>query len=56
MVGNYLESRIEDEEVFREFYKLFELCIYLLQDKKNKSNYSLLTFLAEDNSKECIKY
>ena len=49
--GELFGNQIEDEEVFREFYKLFELCIYLLQDKKiNQINFTS-NLLAEDNSR-----
>lgn len=49
--GELFGNQLEDEDVFREFYKLFELCIYLLQDKKiNQINFTS-NLLAEDNSK-----
>lgn len=49
--GELFGNQLEDEEVFKEFYKLFELCIYLLQDKKiNQINFTS-NLLAEDNSK-----
>lgn len=49
--GELFGNQIEDEEVFREFYKLFELCIYLLQDKKiNQINFTS-NLLAEDNNR-----
>lgn len=49
--GELFGNQIEDEEVFGEFYKLFELCIYLLQNKKiNQINFTS-NLLAEDNSK-----
>ncbi len=49
--GELFGNQIEDEEVFKEFYKLFELCIYLLQDKKiNQINFTS-NLLAEDNSR-----
>lgn len=49
--GELFGNQIEDEEVFEEFYKLFELCIYLLQNKKiNQINFTS-NLLAEDNSK-----
>lgn len=47
--GELFGDQIEDEEVFKEFHKLFELCIYLLQDKKiNQINFTS-NLLAEDN-------
>lgn len=49
--GELFGNQLENEEVFKEFYKLFELCIYLLQDKKiNQINFTS-NLLAEDNSK-----
>lgn len=49
--GELFGNQIKDEEVFKEFYKLFELCIYLLQDKKiNQINFTS-NLLAEDNSR-----
>lgn len=49
--GELFGNQLEDEDVFKEFYKLFELCIYLLQDKKiNQINFTS-NLLAKDNSK-----
>ena len=49
--GELFGNQIEDEEVFKEFYKLFQLCIYLLQDKKiNQINFTS-NLLTEDNSR-----
>lgn len=49
--GELFGNQLEDEDVFKEFYKLFELCIYLLQDKKiNQINFTS-NLLANDNSR-----
>lgn len=49
--GELFGNQLEDDEVFKEFYKLFELCIYLLQDKKiNQINFTS-NLLAKDNSR-----
>lgn len=49
--GELFGNQLEDEDVFKEFYKLFELCICLLQDKRiNQINFTS-NLLAEDNSK-----
>lgn len=52
--GELFGNQIEDEVVFKEFYKLFELCIYLLQDGKiNQINFTS-NLLAKDNTKMYI--
>lgn len=39
--GELFGEQIDDEDVFNEFYKLFEMCIYLIQDKKiNQVNFT----------------
>lgn len=49
--GELFGNQLNDEEVFKEFYKLFELCILLLQNKKiNQVNFTS-NLLSEDNSK-----
>ncbi|MBR2247617.1 MAG: hypothetical protein IJ880_11475 [Bacilli bacterium] len=49
--GELFGNQLEEEEVFKEFYKLFELCIKLLQNKKiNQINFTS-NLLAKDNSK-----
>lgn len=49
--GELFGNQLEDEEVFIEFYKLFEMCIYLLQENKiNQINFTSNLF-AVDNSR-----
>lgn len=49
--GELFGNQLEDESVFREFFKLFELCIHLLQNQKiNQINFTS-NLLAKDNSK-----
>ena len=48
--GELFGDQIEDDEVFREFYKLFELCIYLLQNKKR------VEMLKQNATFVCNKY
>lgn len=49
--GELFGDQLEDEDVFNEFYKLFELCIYLLQEKQiNQINFTS-NLLAIDNSR-----
>lgn len=49
--GELFGDQLEDEDVFIEFYKLFELCIQLLKDKKiNQINFTS-NLLAKNNNK-----
>lgn len=49
--GELFGIEIDDADVFKEFYSLFELCIYLLQDKRiNQINFTS-SLLADDNDK-----
>ena len=49
--GELFGDQLEDEDVFKEFYKLFQLTLSLLQNKKiNQINFTS-NLLAKDNSK-----
>ena len=49
--GELFGNQIEDEEVFNEFYKLFALCVRLLQSRLIKQVNFTSNLLAEDNNK-----